>query len=188
MFPIMATAQNLAGSGDAPDSPSRTSSFSGIYPSQWQFGVGYQYNRVNLTGTPFNTHGLNATITRFFGGWFGLDGQLGIGLSGNTGASTVPPNLTVRSLFFGAGPRAAYRHPGRIQPWVHAVVGLQDFRLTQTGLLGSNKGIGVELGGGADFPLAPRLSFRVEADVLETHLFSTFQRHFQMIGGLAFNF
>ena len=189
MFPIVAAAQNLAGGGDAPSSQSSSPSFSGAVFAQWQLAIGYQYNRINLTGTPMNTHGLDTTITRYFGGWFGVDGQLGVGLSGNTGASTAPPNLSVHSLFVGGGPRLAYRRPSRVQPWLHFVVGLQDFRITQTaGILGSNKSLAWEAGGGADFPLSQHFAFRVEADQIGTHLFSTYQRHFQVISGLVISF
>lgn len=178
IYPITAASQ---GAGPT--------SYPGAVPARWQLGIGYQYNRINLTGTPFNTQGENTTITQYFSRWFGVDGQVGIGFSGNTRATTVPPNLGVHSFFVGGGPRLAYRGPSRFQPWLHFVIGLQEFRFTQTaGVLGSNHGLGGAAGGGTDFTLTPHFSFRVEADALGTHLFSAYQRHFQIVSGLVFNF
>ncbi len=54
----------------------------------WQFAVGYQYNRDNLLGSPFNTHGVNFSLARYFGRWFGVEAQAGVGFLGNTGQTT----------------------------------------------------------------------------------------------------
>ncbi len=195
LFAGLAMAQGPAGagggssprSGSAPRS--RTSSLSPGDFSQWQIAVGYQYNRVNLLGSPFNTDGLNFTVTRFLNRWFGLDAQVGTGFLGNTGATSNPPNLGVHSLFVGGGPRVAFRGHSRFEPWVHAAVGLEDFRFTQTaGILGSNQGLGVTAGGGIDYLLTEHLALRGEGDVIETNFFSTYQRHFQAVGGFVLNF
>jgi len=154
----------------------------------WQFSVGYQYNRINLTGSPFSTNGLSTDVTRYFTRWFGVEGQLGFGF-GNTGATTSPANLSMKSLFAGGGARLAYRGHGRFEPWVHGVVGTQHFRFTQTaGVLGSNSALAVAFGGGADYQLGPRMALRVEADAIQSRFFSTNQRHFQVFSGLVFNF
>jgi hypothetical protein len=184
---ISATAQGPAGVGAGTRSGSRSSSTYEL--SAWQLAIGYEYNRINLTGTPFSTHGLDTTITRYFGRWFGVDGQVGVGFLGNTGATTVPPNLGVHSIFVGGGPRIAYRGRGSFEPWLHCVVGLQDFRFTETaGVLGNNRAFGGAAGGGVDFLLGRHLALRVEADALESRFFSMNQRHFKAIAGFAFNF
>lgn len=191
VFSIAAQAQGPAGAGagDGTHGSSRDSSFSRSDFTPWQLAIGYQYNRINLVGIPFNTNGANVTITRFFGRWFGLDAQAGAGFFGNTGTSTTPPDLGVHSLFVGGGPRLAYRNHSRIEPWIHAVVGLEDFRFTQTsGVLGSNHALGGAGGGGMDYIIGPHLALRAEADVMQTRFFSAYQRHFQGVGGLVFNF
>jgi len=187
-----AGAQGPAGSGaDSKPRPSHRSSshnFSSPDFTPWQFSVDYQYNRINLTGSPFSTNGLSTDVTRYFTRWFGVEGQLGFGF-GNTGATTSPANLTMKSLFAGGGPHMAYRGHGRIEPWAHLVVGMQHFRFTQTaGVLGSNTALAGAAGGGADYRLGTRTAFRVEADVIETRFFSANQRHFQVVSGLVFNF
>jgi hypothetical protein len=115
--------------------------------------------------------------------------SVGAGLLGNTGTTTNPPNLGVHSLFVGGGPRVAIRGRSRFEPWVHATAGLQDFRFTQTaGILGSNHGFGLTAGGGVDITLSQHVGLREEADIIETNLFSTYQRHFQVVSGVVFNF
>jgi hypothetical protein len=156
--------------------------------TDWQVAICYQYNRINMAGVPYNANGLNTSLVRFFGNWFALEGQLGLGF-GTTAAATVPPSLTAKSVFVGGGARLAHRGHGRIKPWVHGVVGMEYFRFSQTaGLLGSNKGLGGVGGGGVDVRLGPRTSFRAEADWLGTRFFSANQGHFQVVTGLVFNF
>jgi hypothetical protein len=185
----VAAAQGPSGAGSGSSGSSKRSAYSASDLSQWQLSIGYQYNRINLLGTPFNTDGVNVTLTRFLTSWFGLDAQLGAGLLGNTYATSTPPNLGVHSLFVGGGPRIAIRGRSRFEPWVHATAGLQDFRFTQTaGILGSNHGFGLTAGGGVDIALSQYLGLREEADIIETNLFSTYQRHFQVVSGVVFNF
>jgi hypothetical protein len=195
-FSLSARAQGPAGAGTGggtgPSARSRTRS--GPRPrnnydlTPWQVAIGYQYNRINLLGTPFNTNGFNTSAVRFFRSWVGLEGQLGLGY-GNTGTTTAPPNLIAKSLFAGGGPRLAFRGRSRIEPWVHVVVGIEHYRFTQTaGLLGSNTALGGVGGGGIDFRLTPHTAFRVEGDWLATRFFSVNQRHFQIVSGLVLNF
>jgi|SRR5882672_5733066 len=156
--------------------------------TEWQFAIGYQFNRINMSGVPYNSNGLTTSLVRFFGNWIGLEGQLGLGI-GTTGAATVPPSLTTKSVFLGGGPRLVHRGHGRIEPWVHGVVGMEYFCFSQAvGLLGSNTGLGGVGGGGLDVRLGPRTSFRAEADWLGTRFFSANQGHFQLDTGLVFNF
>lgn len=183
---VSAAAQGpgLAGAGtrSGPRFPSN------LGHTEWQAAIGYQYNRINMAGIPYNANGLNTSFVRFFGNWFALEGQVGLGI-GTTGAATVPPGLTAKSIFVGGGPRLVHRGRGRIEPWAHCVVGMEYFRFSQTaGLLGSNKGLGVVGGGGIDVRLGPRTSFRAEGDWLGTRFFSANQSHFQVVTGLVFNF
>jgi hypothetical protein len=177
-----------AGTGSSPKGQGKTHTFS--YPdySAWQVSAGYQYNQINLLGSPFTTNGLSVSAVRFFGRWFGVEGQIGFGF-GNTGTTSTPPSLNVQSLFFGGGPRLAWRTHARIEPWIHVIGGEQHFRFNQTaGVLGSNTALAAAAGGGVDFFLTTRTAARVEADFIGSRFFSTNQRHFQVVSGLVFNF
>jgi hypothetical protein len=188
LFSVPARAQWLAGSAGPQSGPGH------IFLSQheeepWQIGMGYQYNRDNLVGTPFNTHGINISLTRYFKGWFGVEAQLGSGLVGSTGQTTNPPNSDVKSLFFGAGPRVTYVNRSRFEPWAHVLIGLEHYRFVQNGgFLGSNTALAYPVGGGVDTYLAPHLAFRAEADFVGSRFFSVNQRSFQLIGGFVLSF
>jgi len=185
-----AGAQGPAGVGGTGGAGPRSApvTFSSSDDTPWQLSLGYQYNKINLLGTPFNTNGLSVDAARYFGRWIGVEGQAGFGF-GNTAMTTSPPNLSAKSVFIGAGPRLVWRNRSRIEPWAHLVVGLQHFRFTQTvGVLGNNSALAGAAGGGIDFRLGTHTAFRVEADAIGSRFFSTDQRHFQGIGGLVFNF
>jgi hypothetical protein len=155
----------------------------------WQFAVGYQYNRDNLLGSPFNTHGINFSLARYFGRWFGVEAQVGVGFMGNTGQTSTPPNLAVKSVFVGAGPRLVYRNRSRYVPWVHLVLGLEHYRFSQTaGLLGSNNAPAGAAGGGVDIYLKPHIALRAEADAVGSRLFLDKSKIFSGSGRLSVRF
>jgi hypothetical protein len=188
-FSASAAAQGPAGVGAGGGPRPTYSPTSGHEYDPWQIAVGYQYNRDNLLGAPFNTHGVNFSVARYFGRWFGVEVQAGAAFLGNTGQGTIPPNLSVKSIFVGAGPRLAYRNRSRFEPWVHVVVGLEHYRFSQTaGLLGTNNALAGPAGGGVDVFLSHHLALRAEADAFGSRFFSTNQRSFQIVGGLVFGF
>ena len=194
LLAISAAAQGPAGAGaggektSSPKGQGRTRTFSVRDYSTWQISLGYQYNQINLLGSPFTTNGLSFDAVRFFGRWFGVEGQVGIGF-GNTGTTSTPPNLNTQSLFAGGGARLAYRNRGRIEPWIHAVFGEQHFRFNQTaGVLGNNTALAGAAGAGVDYLLSAHTAIRGEADFIGSRFFSTNQRHFQVVSGLVFNF
>jgi hypothetical protein len=182
-FSAAAGAQGPAGMGSG---GGRNSTGPGEY-NPWEIAIGYQYNRDNLLGTPFNTNGVNISVARHLWWWFELEGQIGVGF-GNTRNTTSPPNLTAKSIFGGLGPRLAYHNRSRFEPWAHVIVGVEHFRFTQTGFLSTNNALAGPGGGGVDVYLRPSIAFRVEADAVGSRFFSTNQRSFQATSGLVFNF
>jgi len=73
---VPASAQGPAGAGTGVGSGRHSRSSSEL--SKWQLTLGYQFNRINLLGKPFNTNGLNVSTVRYFrqevwrggsGGW-----------------------------------------------------------------------------------------------------------------------
>lgn len=155
----------------------------------WQVSIGYQYNRVNLVGTPFNTDGVNVSLAHYFKRWLGVEAQVGTGFLGNTGQTTTPANLSAKSLFAGVGPRLVLHNRSRYVPWVHVLVGMEHFRFAQTsGVLGSNNALAGPAGGGIDVYVRPHVTVRGEVDAVYSRFFSTNQRSFQAVSGLVFDF
>jgi hypothetical protein len=169
-----------------PASPEPASVSEPLNDTAWQFAFSYQYNRINLTGKRFNTEGFNVSAVRFFYGWVGLEVNMGAGF-GNTHSSSYLPNLDAKTLFAAGGLHLSHR-TGRVEPWVHALEGMELFRFTQTATLGSNPVLAWEAGGGFDFYLNGRTAIRTQADYLGTHLGPTFQRNFQAGAGLVIDF
>jgi outer membrane protein with beta-barrel domain len=189
LFSASAGAQGPTGVGGGTASGPRYSSQNDHVLYAWEIAGGYQYNRDNLLGSPFNTHGANVDVTRFFTRWIGVEAQLGVGFLGTTGQTTVPPHLGTKSLYIGGGPRLAYRNRSRYEPWVHLTVGMEHFRFDQTaGILGSNTALAGDAGGGLDYYVRPHVSVRGEADFIGSRFFSTNQRSFQIVGGLVLGF
>src|SRR6185437_10066749 len=116
--------------------------FSAAELPNWQIAMGYQFDRININQTPFNTSGLNTTVVRFLSNWLGVEAQIGAGF-GNTGRTGITPNLDAKTVFLGFGPRLAIRGRSKYEPWIHGNIGFEHFRFSQTGItplgiLGSN--------------------------------------------------
>ena len=185
LFSVSAAAQRPAGAGAGVG----TGPASHEDSDPWQIAIGYQYNRDNLFGSPFNANGINVSVARYFGHWFGVEAQLGTGFVRDTGQSTIPPNLDAKSFFVGAGPRVVYRNRSRYEPWAHLLAGMEHFDFNQTvGILGSNSAFAGAAGGGVDVYLTPRIALRGEVDEVYSRFFATNQRSFQVVGGLVFSF
>lgn len=187
---LTASAQGPMGVGASFDTNSNPAGFSSSsFLSPWRFAFGYQYNRINLTGTPFTTTGVNLSVSRNLWRWFGMEGQAGFGF-GNPGSTTVPSNLTAKSVLVAGGPRLVHRGPtSRIDLWIHGLAGMEHFRFSQTaGELGSNTGLAGVGGGGLDVRINRNLILTGEADAMSTRLDGRYQRHFQAIGSLAFRY
>ncbi len=188
-FTVAAKAQNspatlsASSTTSASPAPQRLGSVN-AYP--WELGVSYQFIRFKILGTTMNLHGFNTSATRFFGDWFGLEGDVSGGF-GNTGVTPAfPISQTAKLVFFGGGPRIAIRHYDRIEPWAHALVGGVHFN-PQTAFGGKNA-LGFQGGIGMDFRLAPRLSWRVQGDYLGTRYFSSWQHNWKAGTGFVINF
>jgi len=187
-IPVLgATAQENVVTFAPPAAAATPQLFSSDYPT-WQLAIGYQLNGDSLIpGRRFRTHGYNVSAVRYFNDWFGAEAQIGFGF-GNTGQATVPPNLTAKSVFFGGGPRIAFRNDSRWEPWGHGVVGLFHFRFTQTATLGSNSTLGWLAGGGLDYHMNDRWAIRAQGDYLGTRFFGTNHRNYQVVSGIVLNF
>ncbi len=164
--------------------------------TEWQISIGFQFNRFNMplqsvagnTVPAFtaNDYGLNVSFTRFFDRWAGIEAESGAGFGGS---GSAPQIASADSFFVGGGARFAYRGRGRFEPWVHALVGLEHFRFTQTGSnYGSNNSLAFVGGGGVDIHTNARTAFRFQFDYLGTDLFKLGESNWQAGAGIVFNF
>ena len=151
----------------------------GVFPSyKWQVYVGYTFIRFYvIPGVENNTNGLDFSVAYYFRDRVAVDGELAI-----TGGTYTGQNS---QFFMGMG-GLRYRHPlGETAVWIHGLAGEAHFS-PQTPY-GSEDGFGYELGGGIDVsPRRLRVSLRLEADVVGSHLYGTYQYSPKISFGLVF--
>jgi len=183
---VGATCQDRA-DGFSLQSPTASGSpraAAGFAPTAWQLAFGYQYNQIHIRGTfePFNTNGLSASVTRYFGSLPGIEAEVG------SGFGTAAPGVSANSVFVGAGPHLAYRRSGRFEPWVHGVVGAEHFNFSGFSFPGKTTSVAWIAGGGVDYRFASGFALRLQADYLGSHFGGAYQRNLQVAGAIVWNF
>ncbi len=197
-FSLTAAANDTDGTPDAGSTVSEPAApspapvhFSPSDRDTWQLGAGFQYDHFSAYKLNFHELGYHADMTRYLSNYIGLEAALQTGF-GHTGTlPTIPRSLDAKSLFIGGGPHISVAVRGRVEPWVHVLVGLEHFRFTQTNSvlgLGSNSSLGLMAGGGADFKIVPHIAVRVQGDYLGTHFQSTFQTNYDIGTGVVLSF
>lgn len=182
-------SESAAAPAPAPDPIPAPVDFTPSDRDEWQLGVGFQYQHFHVFNLAFHDLGYNASITRYFNDWFGIEGTAIMGWGHTSPTAAVPFHLDAKSLLVMGGPHVAFSNKSRIEPWGHVVVGLAHFRFTQTGTgLGSNSSFGFLAGGGVDVKLGARAYWRIQGDYVETHFQSLSENNYSFGSGLVFNF
>lgn len=147
---------------------------------RWQLGVGFEYFRFRSSQFDANLLGLDTSITYFTNGWFGLEGNVSTGFSTSTYSGAHAKIVGYMGGIHVGGRRAKW------EPWLHGLVG-GSHQGPQTALGGRN-GVMALAGGGVDYRIHARLSFRVEGDWAHTAFFNQTQNDFQAIAGAVLHF
>jgi hypothetical protein len=149
----------------------------------WQAYVGYSFFRFYESSHPTireNQNGANWSIVYYWKDWLGFEGEM---------AATHGDQFHQSSwfLFGGGGPRFRWSGPRGIELWGHALFGGSHF--TPQTSFGKQEAFAYEVGGGADFRSPwPRLGYRVGADMVGSHYFSTYQYSPKVFAGIVFKF
>ena len=153
-----------------------------------QIAISYEFSEFrHVGGLTFHGNGVNVDFNWYHNDWIGFEGDVASNY-GMTPYGNFPKGISDDSVFVGGGVRVGYRRNHKVEPWGHALVGLQDFVFTQTSTVGHNHGFGYLLGGGIDYKLAPRLYLQLEGDYLGSHILGVNQNNFKIDVGVAFNF
>jgi hypothetical protein len=147
---------------------------------RWQLGVGADWVRFRSSIFNASAVGVNASVTYFTNEWFGIEGSAFTGF-----APEIFDREHVKLLFYGAGPKIAWREK-KWEPWAHLLVGGSHEQPQTAG--NSKNSYSIEAGGGADYRFNPRFSGRLEADWVRSGFFSQSQNNFQLMGGVVFHF
>jgi hypothetical protein len=156
-------------------------------PTSGNVFLGYSFNRadtglsdrVNLNGWEGSVEGKvvpHVGIVADFGGQYG---KLTIPSQG------VDERDRIQSYLF--GPRVSFS-VGKIRPFAHVLIGAAQFHATAGGFSNSETDFADAIGGGIDYHLIPRVSWRVQADALQTHFFGERQNDGRFSTGLVVKF
>lgn len=148
----------------------------------FQFYAGFTYFRFyELPGTTGNLDGFNVSVVYYpRAGHIGLDGEFEAGFAPQAGVTT-----TLDAGMGGARLRVSSRHGAEV--WVHALAGGGHF--TPKTPYGGEGTFAFEAGGGLDLaPSNRRIAYRVQADVLGTYFFGTYQYNPKVSVGIVYKF
>jgi hypothetical protein len=169
---------------DAPAAPEPPQAgYGGDFGYRWHLNAGYEY--VHFSSTPFsaNMSGLHTTLAYSWNDWFAFEGDV---ISAFGGDVFAPGQAASYVLLSGGGHISWNREPHRWSPWIHVLVGLAHVN-PQTAY-SSKKGFAMQAGGGVDYLLNPRLSFRGQFDYVLTRLYAEVQNNYQAGVGFVLHF
>jgi opacity protein-like surface antigen len=148
---------------------------------RWQLGLGLSFERFRSSIYSASAVGTTTSLGYFLSDFLGVEANVNTFF-----APTIWQNEHIKLVNYGVGPKFAWRRP-RWEPWFHALFG-GTHALPQPGNHNSQNGFAVQLGGGADYRLLPRLSARAEVDYVGTKLFGQWQNNGQGTLSLVFHF
>jgi hypothetical protein len=144
--------------------------------------VGYTYLRFyELPDLTQNTSGFNASVDFYPGDrWYGLDGEIAATFGSESGTGS--------SLFLGmGGGRIRHRGLRGTELWLHGLAG--GGHATPKVPYGGEGAFAFEAGGGIDIGARNRrIAYRVQADLVGTRFFDTFQYNPKVSVGVVFKF
>lgn len=189
---LTASAQDATGAFDATASPAEPAAPASLIPPDrdpWQINLGFQYQHYNVLGLKFHDLAYQASVTRYFNNWFGVEGT-GIAGFGHAGSN---PSITANSLFLGGGAHISLFSSSHFEPWAHVLVGWERFRFTESNILGNNSHAAFIAGGGLDYKISgSRLYWRVQGDFFGTNLATgpnmSFSKDYLIGTGVVLNF
>ena len=149
--------------------------------SRWQLGLGVALVRFRSSVYYATAVGLNSSLSYFVKDWLAIEGAATSAFA----PAVFKAGEDVKYVGYGAGPKITLGHD-RLDPWVHVLAGGMHI-VPQTGVGGEN-GFEVLAGGGVDYSFVPQFAVRLEADYVNSHVFSQSQNYGQAALGLVFHF
>jgi hypothetical protein len=161
--------------------------------------VGYSYMSADLVSNGrTNLNGWNGSVEGKVLPFIGIVGDF----SGHYGSTPLAVNPTCAAVIGGAcsslsastnihsflfGPRVSVS-VGKVRPFAHALLGAAHMSESASLLSSSSTSFAYALGGGVDYHLIPLVSWRVQADLLQTRFFSNTQNNVRISTGIVIHF
>jgi len=165
--------------------------------------VGYSYLSADLgSSSRTSLNGWNASVEGKVLPFIGLvgdfSGHYGSANFVSSGICTVAPGAlpggciattsgSVSEHNFLFGPRASVTL-GKFRPFVHALIGGAHLSASASGFSNSSNSFADALGGGIDYHLVPLISWRIQADALQTRFSSGTQNNVRISTGIVVHF
>jgi opacity protein-like surface antigen len=166
------------------------------------FGYSYVRSQVFSINNPFgvgsndhaNLNGWNGSLEGKFLPWIGIVADL----SGHYGSQDFQficpiqpqcPSISVDSKVYSFlfGPRISVS-VGKLRPFAHALFGASHINASASGFSDTDTAFASTYGGGLDYHIVPLLSWRFQADLLQTRFFDDTQNNFRLSTGIVLNF
>src|SRR5215467_14185197 len=149
---------------------------------RWHLATGYELVHFESTAFSANLSGIHTALAYSFTDWFALEGSIVAAFGGDVFGG----EMTKFAMYTGGGRIQWDRTPHRWSPWAHVLVGGVHVNPQLAGF--SKNGFALQTGGGVDWNLNPRLSFRGAADYVRTQLYSDSQNNYQVGVGVVLHF
>jgi hypothetical protein len=168
-------------------------------PTNGNVFIGYSYlsadqvanGRANLNGWNGSVEG---KVFPFIGLVADFSGHYGSGptvpnpaCTAIVGGTCSGLNTTTNIHSFLFGPRVSVS-VGKVRPFAHALFGASHISESASLFSASNTSFAYVIGGGVDYHLVPLISWRVQADLLQTRFFSTTQNNVRISTGVVIHF
>jgi opacity protein-like surface antigen len=161
--------------------------------------LGYSYmsadlgstNRTNLNGWNASVEGKLLPFIGIVGDFSGHYGSAPLAVNPTCTAvigarcSSLSASTNIHSFLF--GPRVSVSVQ-KLRPFAHFLVGAAHMSESASLLSSSDTSFAYAVGGGVDYHLVPLVSWRVQADLLQTRFFSNTQNNVRISTGLAIHF
>jgi Outer membrane protein beta-barrel domain len=164
----------------APPSPNPRFVYGSRNDYRWQLSLGFTWVRFQSSVFDSNEFGVKTTVTYFLNEWLGVEGSITAAFGG-----AVFGGQDAKIAVYGGGPKVVWRQ-NRWEPWLHGIFG-GAHQGPQTAADGRNS-YSIMAGGGADYRVNPHLSYRAEADYVQTAFFHQTQHNFELVGGVVIHF
>lgn len=168
-------------------------------PTSGNVFVGYSYlnaalnsnNRTSLNGWDGSLEGKIFPFVGIVGDFSGHYGSTPIGpnpaCTGVAGSTCNLLNAQAHIYSFLFGPRVSFSI-GKVRPFAHVLLGGSKISETASLVSASDTSFAYALGGGFDYHLVPLISWRVQADLLQTRFFSNTQNNARISTGIVIHF
>lgn len=151
--------------------------------NRWTLASGYEY--VHFKSAPFsaNMSGVHTVVGFALTDWFALEGSVVAAFGGDV---FQKGEIAKYALLSGGGRIFWTRDPKKWSPWARVMVG--DAHVNPQIARSTKDGFAVQVGGGVDYFINPRLSLRGEGDYVRSQLYSSSQNNIQAGIGFVLHF